>query len=123
VREYASVVRFRDPAGQILFSATLSGTGIPLPPAPQVSGFDPTEGQLGDAFTIFGVNLSGATAVRIGTLGTSFAVISDTEIVADVSGPPRLAKISVDTPSGTAVSAGSFRVIRPPREPIYPYPY
>jgi pyrrolidone-carboxylate peptidase len=116
VREYASVVRFRDAAGEILFSATLSGTGILLPPAPQISGFDPTAGELGDSFSIFGVNLTGATAVRIGTLGTTFVVMSDTEIIADVSGPPRLAHVSVDTPSGTAVSSGSFRVVRPPRE-------
>jgi pyrrolidone-carboxylate peptidase len=118
VREYASVVRFRDAAGEILFSATLSGTGISLPPTPQISGFDPTAGELGDSFSIFGVNFTGATAVRIGTLGTTFVVMSDTEIIADVSGPPRLAHVSVDTPSGTAVSSGSFRVIRPPREPI-----
>jgi len=118
VRDYASIVRVRDPGGEILFSATLSGRGVPLPPAPQISSFDPTSGQLGDSVSIFGVNFSGATGVRIGTIATTFAVISDTEISADVSGPPRLGQIAVDTPAGTAVSSASFRVIRPPREPI-----
>jgi len=118
VRKYASIVRVRDGAGQILFSELLTGDGIPLPPAPQVAGFDPVQGQLGDSFTISGANLDGATAVRIGTIATSFFVVSPTEISADVSGPPRIGQISVDTPSGTATSAGTFRVIRPPREPI-----
>lgn len=119
VRTYASMVRVRDAAGQILFSELLTGNGIPLPPSPQIASFDPTAGQLGDSFTIFGANFDGATAVRIGTIATSFFVVSPSEIIADVSGPPRIGQISVDTPSGTAVSSGSFRVIRPPRDPIF----
>ena len=118
VRDYASIVRVRDAGGQILFSELVTGTGIPLPPAPQIALLDPASGQIGDSFTISGANLDGATAVRIGTLATSFFVVSPTEIIADVSGPPRIGVVSVDTPSGTATSPGTFRVIRPPREPI-----
>lgn len=118
VKKYASIVRVRDAAGQILFSELLTGEGIPLPPAPQINSFDPLQGELGDSVTIFGANLDGATEVRIGTLATSFFVVSATEISADVSGPPRIGQLSVDTPSGTATSAGTFRVVRPPRQPL-----
>ncbi len=118
VRVYRSIVRARGAGGVILFSAQLTGEGIPLPPAPQITGFDPTAGQLGDTVTIFGTNLDGATAVRIGTVATTFFVVSPTEISADVTGPPRIGQIFVDTPSGTAASSGTFRVIRPPRPPI-----
>ena len=108
----------RDTKNKILFTAKLTGEGIPLPPAPVITSFDPAAAEIGETVTIFGANLAGATAVLIGLLSTSFMVVDDTQIMADVSGPPRLAPITVVTPSGTAVSSASFRVIfvRPPRE-------
>lgn len=97
--------------GEILFSAQLTGKGLLLPPTPVISSFNPLAAEVGDTVTIFGTNLGGATAVRIGTLGTSFTVVNDAQITADVTGPPRLVPISVITPSGIAVSAVSLRVI------------
>jgi hypothetical protein len=89
-----------------------------MPPPPVISGFSPLAAEIGDSVVIFGSHLGGATQVKIGTHATSFTVTNDTEIVADVNAPPRLGPITVITPSGTAVSAGSFRVIfiRPPTE-------
>lgn len=117
-----STVTVRDAGGEVLFTARLTGEAIPLPPPPQITSFDPTSGSLDDTVTIFGAHLDGATAVRIGTLSTSFVPIDDTRIVADVAGPPRLVKIAVDTPSGTAISNALFRVIfvRPPVEDFGP---
>jgi transcriptional regulator with XRE-family HTH domain len=118
---HTSTVTVRDASGEVLFIARLTGEGIPLPPPPQLTSFVPTSGSLGDSVTIFGTNLDGVTAVRIGTVATTFFPIDDTRVVAEVSGPPRTVKIAVDTPSGTAISAGSFRVIfvRPPREELF----
>jgi pyrrolidone-carboxylate peptidase len=118
-RVYESMVRVRRSAGgEILFSAPLKGKGVALPPAPVITGFTPTTGRMGDDVIISGSNLDGATEVRIGTVAISFT--ADTaQIVGIVSGPPRLGKITVVTPSGTAVSAASFRVlniIHPPPE-------
>lgn len=106
-------------SGEILFTAKLTGEGTLLPPAPQITSFDPISGVEGDTVTIFGANLDGATAVRIGSVATTFTPVDATQIIADVTGPPRTAQIAVDTPSGTALSAGSFRVIRPRLPPDF----
>jgi transcriptional regulator with XRE-family HTH domain len=118
-RVYKSMVRVRDttvtaldPAGEILFSEQLTGKGVALPPAPVIAGFTPTMGEAGDDVTITGDNFAGATAVRIGSVAIMIASVDNNTIVATVSGPPRIGKISVDTPSGTATSTDSFRVIR-----------
>lgn len=116
LRPYASIVRVRDAGGEILFSARLSGKGIPLPPAPVITSFSPTMGEPGDEVMVFGNNLDGASAVRIGNLSVPFTPVDNSQISAEVSGPPRVAPISVDTPGGTAVSAATFRVLRPPRD-------
>lgn len=120
IGSHTGTLELRDASGEALCTATLRGDGISTPPAPVIASFIPTSGQVGDSFTITGSNLATATSVKIGTLQTSFSVISNTQIIADVTGPPRLAQISVVTPSGTAVSSGSFRVIfvRQPIEPL-----
>ncbi|HEY1403378.1 MAG TPA: IPT/TIG domain-containing protein, partial [Pyrinomonadaceae bacterium] len=102
---HTSMATVRDAGGEVLFTATLTGEGIPSPPAPQITSFDPLSGSVGDVVTIFGTDLGGATAARIGAVDTSFVSIDDTRIIADVIGPPGAVTISVDTPSGTVTSA------------------
>jgi DNA-binding XRE family transcriptional regulator/pyrrolidone-carboxylate peptidase len=116
-RVYKSIVRVLDPAGEILFSEQLTGTGVALPPVPIIADFSPTMGEAGEEVTISGDNFAGATVVRIGSTPIMIVSVDNNTIVAMVSGPPRIGKISVVTPSGTAVSANSFRVIRL-RQPI-----
>lgn len=114
VGTHTDLVVMRDASGEALFTATLTGKGIPLPPPPQITRFAPTSGFEGDTVTIFGANLDGATVVKIGTVSISISSVASTQITAEVSGPSIVGKISVDTPSGTAVSSGSFIVRRRP---------
>lgn len=111
VGSHVGTLELRDAAGEVLCTATLRGAGVATPPAPVITSFDPIAGEVGDSFTISGANLATATRVLIGTLATTFGVVNDNEIIADVSGPPRLVQITVITPSGTAVSSGFFRVV------------
>jgi len=58
---------------------------------------------------ITGTNLTGATAVKIGTIAvTGVTVVSDTQITLIVPPTAVSAKISVTTPGGTATSVGTF---------------
>jgi hypothetical protein len=100
-----------DSNGEALFSTSLSGEGIPLPPPPQITGFTPSSGTIGDTVTITGANLALATAVRIEAFAFNIKTVSDTQITAGVMGPRRDGPISIDTPSGTATSADSFSVL------------
>jgi hypothetical protein len=95
-----------------------SGTEIELSaevqPVPTVSGIDPDSGSVtgGATVTITGANLTGASAVKFGTVAaTSFKVESDTEIVA--TAPKRSKTGSVDvtvtTLAGTSATVGGDR--------------
>lgn len=78
--------------------------------APTITTLGSTSGCEGTSITINGLNLSGATAVKIG--GTNVASItsnSATQIVA-VIGAGTTGKVSVTTGGGTAVSTATFTV-------------
>ena len=77
---------------------------------PTISSFTPTSGAPGDVVTITGTRFSGATAVRFGSTSASFTVGSSTSITATVPPQALSGKISVQTPGGTATSAGTFTV-------------
>jgi len=79
--------------------------------APKISSFSPTSGRAGAAVTITGTAFTGATAVRFGGVGASFAVTSATQITATVPVGAVTGKISVTTPAGTATSATNFTVL------------
>jgi glycerophosphoryl diester phosphodiesterase len=84
-----------------------SGTAPPF-----ISSFTPTTGTAGGTVvTISGSNFTGATSVEFGTVPAGFTVDSDSQISATVpQTAPASATLQVDTPNGSAVSSGSFRV-------------
>ena len=83
-------------------------------PVPTITSFTPTSGGPGATVTITGTNLTGATAVRIGSFAVAnFTVVSNTSITLVVpSGTGSVSgTISVVTPGGTATSATPFNLV------------
>lgn len=79
-----------------------------------ISGFAPTSGAAGTNVTIFGTNLTGATAVSFnGKMATTFKVVSDTQITTTVPLGATTGPISVTTPGGLVSSATAFTVPPP----------
>ena len=81
---------------------------------PTITSFTPTTGGPGTTVTLTGTNLTGATAVRIGTFAvTSFTVVNATTITFVVpSGTGSVnGFIAVTTPGGTATSATPFNLV------------
>ena len=84
-------------------------------PEPTLTSFTPGSGVAGTSVTITGSAFVGATAVTFnGTNVSSFTVDSDIQIRAVVPVGATSGPISVTTPNGTAVSAGSFTVLSGP---------
>lgn len=78
---------------------------------PNITGFTPGSGKVGDTVTITGTAFTGATAVKFnGTSSISPHVDSSTQITATVPASATTGTISVTTPGGTATSAASFTV-------------
>jgi uncharacterized repeat protein (TIGR03803 family) len=89
-------------------TATSSGT---FDVTPQITGFTPTSGPVGQVVTITGVSLTQTTEVTFGGVkATSFAVNSDTQVMAIVPTGAKTGKIGITTSGGTATSASSFTV-------------
>ena len=85
-------------------------------PPPGIATFTPARGPIGTPVTITGSNFTGATQVAFnGVAATSFTINSDTQIYAIVPAGALSGKISVTTPTGTAVSASDFVITFPPR--------
>jgi len=78
---------------------------------PTISSFTPTSGAPGTGVAITGTGFSGATAVRFGSASALFTVGSSTTITATVPSGAVSGPISVQTPNGTATSAGTFTVL------------
>ncbi|MHB1463351.1 MAG: IPT/TIG domain-containing protein [Armatimonadota bacterium] len=76
--------------------------------APAISSFNPTSGNAGVAVTITGTAFTGATSVQFNGTEASFTVDSDTSIIATVPVGAATGRITVKTPSGTAMSAEVF---------------
>ncbi len=107
-----------DYGSSALSSATYIVTAAPTP-LPVVTNLIPQMAASNTAVSgvkIFGNNLTGATAVKFGdTAATSFTVISDTKITADVPGlTVGEYDVKVTTTAGTnGISAVKFRVSAP----------
>ena len=83
-------------------------------PPPTISGFSPASGSAGTQVTLTGSSFVGATGVKFNGIPASFKVDSSTQITATVPTNSTSGMITVTTPSGTAASAQSFTVLRPP---------
>jgi len=81
---------------------------------PLITSFTPTSGMPGTMVTITGTSLSGVTAVALGTLATTFTVVSDTSITFTVPGAAQSGTIKLTTPGGTTTSTASFTVTATP---------
>jgi IPT/TIG domain-containing protein len=88
--------------------ANLGPVAAATPAKAVVTGFKPAKGKTGTTVTISGKNLSGATAVRIGTTKVHFTAVSATKITATVSAAVKTGRVSVTVPSGTIVTKASF---------------
>jgi ABC-type transport system substrate-binding protein/uncharacterized protein YvpB len=78
---------------------------------PKITGFTPSSGAIGSAVKIDGFGFTGATSVKFGSVAApSFSVDSPTSIATTVPTGAKTGKITVTTPSGSAVSASSFTV-------------
>ncbi|MDZ7366953.1 MAG: discoidin domain-containing protein [candidate division KSB1 bacterium] len=87
----------------------------PQPPA--ISSFSPTDGPFGTEVTINGSNFTGATQVRFNDVAVgNFAIVSESQIRAEVPAGATTGKISVTTPGGTTASADDF-IVTPPQQP------
>ena len=75
---------------------------------PAITSFTPTSGVTGSSVTIAGTALTGATAVKLGSLTATFTVKSSTQIEATVPNGAVAATISVKTPAGTGTSSAKF---------------
>ncbi len=89
------------------------GTEAPPPSgSPTITSFSPISGPVGSSVTITGTNFAGATSVKFGGVGsTTFTMDSSTQIAASVPAGAVTGPISVEAPSGTAVSSTSFTVL------------
>jgi hypothetical protein len=98
-------------------AANASGSGSPvvssataavISDAPVVTSFTPSTGLTGSSVTITGTGFTGATAVRVDGVKTTFTVHSATQVEATVPNGADAGTISLTTPVATGTSAGKF---------------
>src|SRR5262249_38508139 len=78
--------------------------------APRITSFMPTRGAVNTDVTITGSNFTGASAVKFNGSAGTVSTVTASAITVTVPATATSGKISVTTPAGTAVSAGSFLV-------------
>jgi len=80
--------------------------------APVITGFSPTSSMVPTTVVIGGLNLSNATAVTFNGVNANFIVNSGVQITATVPSSATSGVLAVTTPSGTAISSGTFNVLK-----------
>jgi hypothetical protein len=83
----------------------------PAAAAPSITSFTPASGTIDTKVTINGTGFAGTTTVKIGGVQADFVVNSGMKITATVPAMVATGKISVTTPTGTDISATSFKVL------------
>ncbi len=78
---------------------------------PTITSYTPTKGVAGDMVTISGSAFTGATLVKFDGVSTDYTVADYKTIKAKVPAGAETGKITVTTPSGTATSSISFKVL------------
>jgi hypothetical protein len=105
------------PAAVATPGASTAFRGVAMAPvaqAPTITSFTPSTGGPGTSVTITGTNLSGASAVSIGSLViTDYTVVSATSItlVVPTASAAVSGQLTVVTPGGTATSTASFNLV------------
>jgi hypothetical protein len=102
-----------------LLGSAAVATPLPIPtgPPPTISGFDPSGGGPGDAVTITGSHLTGATTVSFNGAAATFSVVDDSTISASVPSCASTGPITVTTLGGVATSPSEFTVSSAPTGP------
>jgi hypothetical protein len=97
------------PAGTAASSTSFTITLAP----PTISSFSPSNGRAGRLVTILGSGFTGATAVAFNnTSAATYAVSSDSRLIATVPRGATTGPISVTTAAGQATSSGRFNIRR-----------
>ena len=98
------------------FGRTDSGASTALAPAaPTISSVSPMSGPVGGTVTITGANFTGVDLVSFYDYPTTYTVVSENEIRANVpTGTPSPGRWRVRTPAGLAVYASLFTVTSAP---------
>ena len=95
------------PSGSVASSAVFT---VVTTPAPTITGFSPTSGEVGSSVTISGSNLTGATGVQFNGLAATFSTFGNS-LIATVPARATTGQITVTTPSGTVSSATAFTLV------------
>jgi uncharacterized repeat protein (TIGR03803 family) len=92
-------------------TATTATSSATFDVTPQITSFSPTSGPVGTKVTITGVSLTKASKVTFGGVAaTTFKVVSNTEVTANVPTGAVTGYIGITTPGGTATSTTTFTV-------------
>lgn len=118
-----SQIRATLPAGATtgkISVTTPGGTGVSIndfvvtAPAPTITSFTPSSGQVGVEVTITGGNLTTTTEIKFnGTSASTFTIDSATQIRANVPAAATSGKVSLTTGGGTVISTADFTVLPP----------
>ncbi|MEM7343205.1 MAG: IPT/TIG domain-containing protein, partial [Chloroflexota bacterium] len=97
-------IKVINPAGH---TVTVDEFGVILPP--EITGFTPIKGIVGEEVIIFGQHLSPTLQISFdGVIATEFSVISDTQVSAIVPEGGTTGSIQITTPIGSVLSGDSF---------------
>lgn len=88
----------------------VAGAAFAMTTKPTIASFSPASGVAGTKVTVTGKNLSGVSAVKLGSLKAAFAAGSATKIIVTVPSKAKSGKISITTKGGTATSSKTFKV-------------
>jgi hypothetical protein len=110
------VIQVVNPAG-----STSSGgnfTVLAGPPAPEILGFTPAVGRIGESIVVTGTSFTNVLSVSVGGANAPFTVNSIGQITATVPPAAGSGPIQVTTSSGTASSFSSFSLLQGDGTPI-----
>ncbi len=99
---------------------TLGGTKVSTSnftfiPAPTITSFTPSVGEIGTVVAITGTAFTGATSVKFnGIAATTFTVVNATTINATVAAGTTTGPITVTTPGGVGTSVNNFNFVLKP---------
>lgn len=79
--------------------------------SPTITYFSPGSAKVGASVTITGTNFTGATSVKFNGVASTMYMVKSAGSITAVVPKTTSGKITVTTPGGTAISAGSFSVL------------